>query len=71
MYAMNKPVTPHHQGHDGTTEKKKKKEDKDREKHDKDKEKVNIFQIFFFFSELKIIAKLCGYYWVLLSFLRI
>ncbi|MEQ2243005.1 hypothetical protein ILYODFUR_002596 [Ilyodon furcidens] len=40
MYAMSKPITPHHQGHDGTTEKKKKKEDKDREKHDKDKEKT-------------------------------
>ncbi|XP_015245856.1 PREDICTED: HMG domain-containing protein 4 [Cyprinodon variegatus] len=48
MYAMNKPVTPHHQGHDGTTEKKKKKEDKDREKHDKDKEKTTTtaYQVF-------------------------
>ncbi|XP_027897591.1 HMG domain-containing protein 4a isoform X1 [Xiphophorus couchianus] len=40
MYAMSKPITPHHQGHDGTTEKKKKKEDKDRDKHEKEKEKT-------------------------------
>lgn len=46
MYAMSKPVTPHHQGHDGTTEKKKKKEDKDRDKHEKEKEKVS-FQFLF------------------------
>lgn len=37
MYAMSKPITPHHQSSDGTAEKKKKKEDKDREKHEKDK----------------------------------
>lgn len=37
MYAMSKPITPHHLSSDGATEKKKKKEDKDREKHDKDK----------------------------------
>lgn len=51
MYAMSKPITPHHQGHDGTTEKKKKKEDKDRDKHEKEKEKVS-FQVLFlrFFS---------------------
>ncbi|KAM4535577.1 HMG domain-containing protein 4a [Fundulus diaphanus] len=39
MYAMSKPIAPHHQGHDGT-EKKKKKEDKDKDKHEKDKEKT-------------------------------
>lgn len=40
MYAMSKPITPHHQSSDGATEKKKKKEDKDREKHEKEKDKV-------------------------------
>ncbi|XP_061567266.1 HMG domain-containing protein 4a isoform X1 [Cololabis saira] len=39
MYAMSKTVTPHHQGHDGTAEKKKKKEEKEKEKHEKDKDK--------------------------------
>ncbi|XP_061702606.1 HMG domain-containing protein 4a isoform X2 [Syngnathoides biaculeatus] len=40
MYAMGTPIPPHHhQGSDGTMEKKKKKEEKDRDKHDKDKDK--------------------------------
>ncbi|KAM9746042.1 HMG domain-containing protein 4a isoform 2-T5 [Menidia menidia] len=39
MYAMSKPITPHHQAGDGTAEKKKKKEDKEKEKHEKEKEK--------------------------------
>ncbi|XP_013864362.1 HMG domain-containing protein 4a isoform X2 [Austrofundulus limnaeus] len=40
MYAMSKPITPHHISSDGATEKKKKKEDKDREKHEKEKDKA-------------------------------
>lgn len=41
MFAMSTPVSRHHhQGTEGTTEKKKKKEEKDREKRDKEKDKV-------------------------------
>ncbi|XP_037544402.1 HMG domain-containing protein 4a [Nematolebias whitei] len=40
MYAMSKPIAPHHQSSDGAAEKKKKKEDKDREKHEKEKDKT-------------------------------
>ncbi|KAM4530322.1 HMG domain-containing protein 4a [Odontesthes bonariensis] len=49
MYAMSKPITPHHQGNDGTTEKKKKKEDKEKEKHEKEKPKkknTTAYQVF-------------------------
>lgn len=41
MFAMTTPVSlHHHQGTEGTTEKKKKKEEKDREKREKEKDKV-------------------------------
>lgn len=50
MFAMSTPVSRHHhQGTEGTTEKKKKKEEKDREKRDKEKDKVGSI----FFSSLK------------------
>lgn len=41
VFAMTTPVSlHHHQGTEGTTEKKKKKEEKDREKREKEKDKV-------------------------------
>lgn len=57
MYAMGTPVpSHHHQGSDGTTEKKKKKDEKDREKHEKEKEKVR-WRISYFLQQSNRISR--------------